>query len=149
MYKGGIRLDKFINIAQVQALAGDSIIRADSAPWVIRKGKMCICQCVALRFDVCDLACLRESFIYHTGVEYVDNNGNPIVVAGYGVQITYLDCCGDRRRTSKESRVVFSNLPEDFDPTQFTVRFVDLHTEACCDEIKASFTAKLCNNQSI
>lgn len=137
--------DKFENTAYIHGNANGTTISAKSNRWIVTMNGKCFNYCMKLRFPICDICCLQSYFVYHTSASYYNMRIMKIIRAGFGIKIKYIDNYGKKKSKSIESNVLLPNLPDDFNPNDFTIRFTDLICDIDCNgNIIAKFKTTLC-----
>lgn len=115
---------------------------------VVQVMPCCRCKCVQRCFSVCDFACFRYCYVYHTGIVCHDTPDGRVIRVGFGIAVKYIDSDGEKRGTNYEDSITFAGLPRDLEPACFAVRLTNLVCRADCHGcIHACFTASLCDEK--
>ena len=124
---------RFVNIACARGNTGSATVSAESNPWTIIRSSNCRYQCIQRRFSICGFGHLKSCHTYHTGAFYFDTGLMKIVIAGFGINVKYIDCHGKKKSKYFKGHIVFHNLTNDFNPHNFTVCFTNLFYDADCE----------------
>lgn len=135
---------EYVNKACVYGKSGESCISAESNPWVVTMDGRCLTQSIETCFSLCHFKCLLDCFLYQTGSMYYDCPAGKFVKGGFGIGVKYIDCCGKRQEVRLEDSFVVLELPDDFNPAQFTIRLTDFcYSVSCSGKLYTKFTVQI------
>lgn len=78
------------------------------------------CKSVTEKIIIPDIMCLKRCFLYHGKSKYL-YFGRPLIQAGCALEICYLNTDNEEKTVTKNVNVIFSELPECFNPNGFKV----------------------------
>lgn len=136
----------FINVAKASAMCCGKTINAASNPWEIeaKHKHLCLCQRVCETLCASDPYCIKDSYLYQTGIKKFELCGKTLIDVGYGINIKYIDCDGNNKTVAKEDSVVF------FEPPKIFCEHLAVHipnppcVKVCDKKIIAEFAVILC-----
>lgn len=78
------------------------------------------CKSIVEKLNIPDLMCFKRCFLYHGQSNYV-YFGKPLLQVGCAVEICYLNADNEGKTITKNINVIFSDLPEWFNPNRFNI----------------------------
>lgn len=141
-----IPVTEFVNTAWAKGYANDMEVIALSDAFVVSMAGYSVSKHIARCYPICDFACYRYDYVYHTGTTYYRSSDNRItaVKEGYGVAIKYVDQCGEPKSKYFEESITFGNLPDNFDEAAARVKFLNMtRSSDCCGNVHVEFDAVL------
>lgn len=141
-------MKQFINQATAKGWDGELAVNATSNPWTVTMQEPidCVCKRVYKCLILRSLLTIEQCNVYYTHSQYMVIRGRPTVRVWYGITIKYKDCCGQTRQCTYMGSTLFSYLPEDFNPSSFTVQIPNppcINTNCCY--VRINFNVILCS----